>query len=65
MTEYLTVRELWLMSMAWNEAVFASSLKETGKMPPQIQDWLNTEAKNGLSVRQGLAKAAPKENRDE
>ena len=65
MTEYLTVRELWLMAMAWNEAIAASSLKERGKMPPQILNWLNTDTGNGLSIRQVLAKAAPKENQDD
>ena len=61
MTEYLTVRELWLMAMAWNEAIAASSLKERGKMPPQILNWLNTDTEDGLSIRQVLSKVAPKE----
>ena len=65
MTEYLTVRELWLMAMTWNEAIAASSLKERGKMPPQILNWLNTDTGNGLSIRQVLAKAAPKGNQDD
>ena len=47
------------------QAIAASSLKERGKMPPQILNWLNTDTGNGLSVRQVLAKAAPKESRND
>ena len=46
---YLTVRELWLMSMAWNESPLGDDMTV----------WLNSPAEDGLTVRQALAKAAP------
>ena len=58
MKPYLTVRELWLMAMAWNEALFETTLVER----PEIEDWLIQEAEDGLTVRQALAKNAPKED---
>ena len=44
------------MAMAWNHC-------EPGK---KLQEWLNSPAENGLTVRQALAKnAPPKEEKDE
>jgi hypothetical protein len=54
-TPYLTTRELWLMAMAWNQALFERTLVDR----PQMKDWLNQCAEDDLSVRQALAKNAP------
>jgi hypothetical protein len=50
--KYLTVRELWLMSMAWNES----------PLQDDMITWLNSPNEDHVTVRQALAKAAPHED---